>query len=268
VPGGATRDPARGAPPQDADASLTTLFTTLGGAPVPGPAAGRRLSARGVTRALLAGGLAVAAVALSGCADPEHRFVSSSERDLVVRVPWTWTQLDSEDVRNAGRTEEEAEQQEAPAGSWAAYFDGASEPAVDHVVSTDLGAPVVRLESGDIPADVAETLTTDQLRDLVLPVSEARRAQLTATTGDTTSALPTFRLISDTPVTTKTATGVHVVFAYKDPGGAEEVYDQVAVTDTGRKRWHLLFVHCSAECYGARRSEITEITDSFTVKKR
>jgi hypothetical protein len=248
VPDRATRDPARGSVPQDAGASLTTLFAT--------PA-----------RMLLAGGLAVAAVALAGCANPEHRFVSSSAKDVVVRVPWNWTQLDSDDVRNLGRTKEEAEQQEAPEGSWAVYFDGDSKPAVDHVVGMDLSAPVVRLESGDVPAEAKDTVTTDQLRDLVLPVSEARRAQLKVMAGTTTSELPTFRLISDTPVATKTAAGVHVVFAYRDADGAEEIYDQVAVLDADRKRWHLLFAHCSAECYRARKGEITEITDSFTIKK-
>ena len=40
----------------------------------------------------------------------------------------------------------------------------------------------------------------------------------------------------------------------------------VTVTDKKQTRWHVLFVHCSAACYGARKAEIQEITGSFTVK--
>jgi hypothetical protein len=231
--------------------------------------AGRRSTGRrSATLALLAGGLAVAAVVLSGCAKPEYRFISSSQRDVVVRVPWSWSRLDSEDVRKFGQTEEEAAQQQIPAGSWSAYFDGAKKPAVGHVVGTDLSAPVVLLQSADLPEEARDALTTDQLRDVYLPVSEEGRAQREVAAAAASAAAPKFRLLSDTPVNTKTARGVHVVFAYTNPGGGEEVYDQVAVTDPKRTRWHVLFVHCSTACYEARKNQIHAITDSFTIKPK
>jgi len=233
------------------------------------PVAGRRPSGRRrAVPALLAGGLAVAAVVLSGCASPEYRFIASSERDVVVRVPWDWSRLDSEDVRKFGQSEEEAAAQQLPEGSWSAYFDGAKKPAVGHVVGTDLSAPVVLLQSADLPAAARDSITTDQLRDVFLPVSEAGRAEREVAAAATSAKPPEFRLLSDTPVNTKTARGVHVVFAYKQPGGQEEVYDQVAVTDVKRTRWHVLFVHCSAQCYEARKSQFGEITDSFTIKAK
>jgi hypothetical protein len=230
---------------------------------------GRRFPGRGrAVPALLAGALAVAAVALSGCANPQYRFISSSKRDVVVRVPWDWSRLDSEDVRKFGQSEEEAAQQQIPAGLWSAYFDGAKKPAVGHVVGTDLSAPVVVLQSADLPEAARDTITTDQLRDVFLPVSEASRAEREVAATNASAKVPEFRLLSDTPVNTKTARGVHVVFAYKESDGHEEVYDQVAVTDVKRTRWHVLFVHCSTQCYESRKSQFGDITDSFTIKAK
>jgi hypothetical protein len=186
-----------------------------------------------------------------------------------VEVPWEWAQLDPDDVRKVGQTAEEQEQpQQTPEGSWSAYFDAAPKPAPSHVVDRGLAQPVVLIQSADLPEAAAESLTTDQLRDVYLPVSEAGRAQQTLAAQQLDQAEPKFRLISDTPVETRTAVGVHVVFAYTNETGGEEVYDQVAVTDKKRTRWHVLFVHCSAACYEATRSEIRAVTDSFTVKQQ
>ena len=252
--------------------SLTTALTTLPPGAPEGAArdldriarTGRR---RRATRALLAAGAAVVVVALSGCANPEYRFISSTEKDIVVRVPWEWTRLDDDEVRKLGQSPEEQEQEpQTPEGSWSAYFDAAPKPAPGHVVGRDLAEPVVLLQSADLPEAARDTLTTDQLRDVYLPVSEAGREQREVAAAAAQEQLPKFREISDTPVSTKTASGVHVIFAYTDAGGGEEVYDQVAVTDAKRTRWHVLFVHCSAACYEANKSQITAITKSFTVK--
>lgn len=246
----------------------TTRRPTGSPAPVPGsltpfPGTARR---RRAGRALLAAAAVALALGLAGCANPEYRFVSNSERDVVVRVPWEWSRLDEDEVRKLGQSAAEQEQDaETPAGAWNAYFDAAPKPAPSHVVSRDLAQPVVLLRSGNLPEEIAATLTTDQLRDFFMPVSDAARMRQELAAAATGSPAAKFRLISDTPVQTRTSLGVHVVFAYADPAG-EEVYDQVTVTDKKRTRWHVLFVHCSTACYQARKSEIQTITGSFTVK--
>jgi hypothetical protein len=232
-------------------------------APLWAPPEARRRALRAVLGAAVA-----ATVVLGGCANPEYRFVSSSERDVVVRVPWDWARLDEEDVLRLGQSAEEQEQPlEKPEGSWSAYFDASPKPAPAHVVGRDLAQPVVLLQSATLPEEAAASLTTDQLRDVFLPVSENARTQRdVAAAAQQQQKAPKFRLISDTPVQTSTALGVHVVFAYTNETGGEEIYDQVTVTDKKQTRWHVLFVHCSAACYGARKAEIQEITGSFTVK--
>ena len=239
----------------------------VGGAPVGGGPLTTLTRAR-AARAVLAAAVAVAVVAaLSGCANPEYRFISSSEHDVVVRVPWEWARLDDDDVLKLVQSAEEQEQaQETPDGSWSAYFDASPRPAPAHVIGRDLAQPVVLLQSADLPEEAAASLTTDQLRDVYLPVSENARTQRDVAAAAAQQKAPKFRLISDSPVQTRTALGVHVVFAYSNETGGEEVYDQVAVTDKKQTRWHVLFVHCSAACYGERKAQIRAITDSFTVK--
>jgi hypothetical protein len=207
----------------------------------------------------------LAVVGLGGCGSPEYRFVSNNERDVVVRVPWEWSRIDPEDVEKLGQTKEEQQAaQDTPdePGSWQAYFDSAAKPAPTHIVGDHLTSPVVVLRSGDVPASAQATLTLDQLRDLVFPVSESGRAQQEVQAQATGQKLPEFRLVSDDEVRTKTSAGVHLVYSV-----GEEVFDQVAVTDVKKTRFHLLLVHCSQQCYDGSRSQIAEITDSFTIKK-
>src|SRR4051794_15797429 len=84
---------------------------------------GLRRRALGLVAATAAG-----AAALSGCADPQYRFVSSSEHDVVVRVPWSWSRITRDDVlraRPGATAPPTAEESQVPAGTWIAYYDGA-----------------------------------------------------------------------------------------------------------------------------------------------
>jgi hypothetical protein len=229
------------------------------------PPAGRTGRTSRTGRALLAGAAAaVAVVALAGCANPEYRFVSNNERDVVVRVPWGWSRIDPGDVEKVGQTAEQqqqAEQTPDQPGHWLAYFDSAAKPTPKHIVGEDLPSPVVWLRSENLPESARESLTTDQLRDVLFPVSESGRAQLQIQAQATGEKLPAFTLFTDDPIKTKTAQGVHVVFLMGD-----EVFDQVTVTDTKRTRFHMLLLHCSKQCYDRSKSQIAEITDSFTIK--
>ena len=258
------------------DGPLTTLTSSAApsGSAARAPSAGD--GARGAPRppgrlrdrtgrAVLAGAAALSLAALAGCANPEYRFVSNNERDIVVRVPWSWSRIKASDVEKIGQTAEQqqqqAEQQPDQPGHWLAYFDSAAKPAPKHIVGDKLPSPVVWLRSENLPEAARESLTTDQLRDVLFPVSESGRAQLQVQAQATGEKLPPFTLFTDDTVKTKTSQGVHVVYLM-----GNEVFDQVAVTDTKRTRFHLLLIHCSKQCYDRSKSQIAEITDSFTIK--
>lgn len=214
--------------------------------------------------------MAVAAITLTGCS-PEYRFISGSERDVVIKVPWHWTQIDHADVAEATAAREGESVEEAdtslPEGMWVAYIDGAAKPSAAHVIASRPAAPVVVLQSAVVPEEARATLTLDDLRNLIAPVTESARQERKVLMAAQGLKEPKFRLLRDQELKTKTATGVRVVFGY-DLGPGEEIYDQVTLTDPKHERVYLAFAHCAVKCYEANRDEITAVTNSLTVKSR
>jgi hypothetical protein len=212
----------------------------------------RRGSHRGRRAVVLLTLVALTAL-LAGCGPPPYRFYASDSDELVLKVPRSWTQ-----VRAGVPVGSDGKQ---ATGNWVAYYDAAPRPSADHVQSTHATSPVAVTASLTVTKEVGGALTDDELRDEVYPVSAAARtmAQLSGFTATR------FTLYRDEPIRSRTARGVHVVFAY-DHGQGPEVYDQIAVTDTSKTHVHVLLVHCTRVCYDGNRSDITETVRSFTVK--
>ena len=217
------------------------------------------LSARGVVA------VTALALVLTGCASPHYKFVTSKDRDVVLRIPRTWNSVAASAVQKAAGETSDASS-DSSSDDWVVYFDASTKPSAQHVRATKVTAPVLIAQSSPLPESAAASVTNDQLRDVVLPVSADGRAQLELSFTATGRAKPKFRLIRDEEIRTKTETGVHVVFGY-DLGEGEEIFDQVAVTDPKRTRVHVLLIHCATACFTARQTEIYSITDTFTVKK-
>jgi hypothetical protein len=219
----------------------------------------RRTLSSGATAGTSPGVLGVAALALvtlalSACGPPTYSFRTTGTNELVLKIPRAWTE-----VRSGVPTG--ADGQKAPTGNWLAFFDAAPRPSAAHVQSPHAVAPAAIMASAAVTKEDGGSLTDDDLRDQLLPVSAGRRqaALLGGFTGTD------FRLISDEQIRTRTAHGVHVVFTY-DQGEGPEIYDQVAVTDSRKTRIHVFLVHCTQACYDSNRTVIAETVRSFTVK--
>ena len=198
--------------------------------------------------------LTLLTVGVSACGPPNYRFEASDSHDLVIMVPRSWSLVKSGVPANSDGTP-------GAAGNWIAVFDGARHPSLDHATSDHALAPVAVLRTLVVTKDQGAAATDDTLRDLLLPVTAAGR-QAAAASGFTGTQ---FSLIDDQVINTKTAHGVHDVYAY-NLGDGVEVYDQVAVTDASKTRVHVFFVHCTQACYAANRQQITDTVRSFTVK--
>ena len=198
------------------------------------------------------------AVGVGGCASPDYRFVGSSDHDLVIKMPRSWQAVDTDDVLKASGVDP------ATRSGWMAFYDAAPRPSVQHVRTSSATDPVLVAQSFDIDEDQRATLTDDQLRNALLPVTADARAQAAGL--GTATADDGFKLVSDQVVDSKSEHGVHVVFSYRI-NGVPEMFDQVAVTDPKKTRGHLLVVHCTQSCFAARAGEIGDVVSSLTLKK-
>jgi len=197
---------------------------------------------------------AALALALTGCAQPEHRFVTSAEDDVVVKIPRSWTVLQDSTAGNAAAT--------ASSAGWVAVFDAANRPSTAHLASASVEAPVTRANSFAVPQQLYGQVNEDALRDIFYPITEAARAQAAVK-----GTLPgkDFKLITNEVVTGPQASGVHLVFSY-DLGKGPQIFDQVALLSRDGTRIHTLLVRCSATCWLREQRTIAGTISSFTVR--
>ena len=203
--------------------------------------------------------LAGLGVVLAGCGRPSYQFLGNDDRDLVMRLPVSWSKIDPDDVARA------TGQDPSTTVGWTAVFDGSAKPSVKHASAAYADAPLMIVRSVDVPQDQRDGVTADALRDLVIPVTEQARTEQQLTAAAAGQQPPVFKLLKDTTLTTKTERGVHLIFSYAI-GGHTEVYDKVAVTDPKKTRVHIALAHCSQACYSSRGKEIDTVISSLTVK--
>lgn len=196
---------------------------------------------------------AVAAmVTLGGCATPRYTYVAGSGHDLVLRVPRSWTEVDTAAVLEASGADPDT------FSGWAAFYDAADTPDPAHVSSDSTAAPVLLARSIEVAQEEREGLTTAQLRESILP-SDATQREIATAAG-------TFDLITDETVDDGRGTGVHVVYSYQLSTGTTEFVDEIALTDPEHSAVNLVYAHCEETCFRSRAEEIGAAVTSLTLK--
>lgn len=198
-----------------------------------------------------AAGLAAAlALTAGGCATPEYEYVRSSRGDVVFRVPRSWSAIDTQAALKAMGTDPGSVE------GWAAVYDGSATPSLTHVSTPNADAPLMYAQSKSIPPEQRSSVTDEELLELMLPGTPESRELRTKT--------KEYALISTRNVARRDQRGVHVRWSLKI-GRKTEVFDRIALTDPKRTRMHLLFVHCTEECF-REHPEIDGVVTSLTVK--
>jgi hypothetical protein len=188
---------------------------------------------------------------LSGCATPTYRFVGSDDRDVILRVPHTWTVVDTGAALKAAGIDPTTQP------GWTAFIDGSPKPDIKHVPAASDDEPLLFAET--IPVTKAEraSVTGDALRELVLPSTPDVRAAATKAHA--------FAILANKTVSTRTQAGVHIIYSYKI-GDTNEIFDRIALADPKLTRVHLVFVHCTQKCYAKHEAEISSVVSSLTLK--
>jgi hypothetical protein len=217
--------------------------------------ADREAQVRRVRRRATAAGLMIAVclgLTLSGCGTaPHYRYIGSSDRDLVLRVPRNWSAVNTDDALKATGVDP------ATVTDWAVFYDASSHPDVKHVTVTSADQPQLFAQSIKVSADERSTVTTDELRDLMLPgTADARQAA---------TAAGAFAMVENKTEKTAHQQGVHIIYTYK-VGSTNEYFDRIALTDPKRKAVHVVFVHCNQQCFAKNKTQIEDAVTSLTLK--
>jgi hypothetical protein len=215
---------------------------------------GRQGEARMRRTGLPAGRLALALVVglvLAGCATPEYRFVGNAERDLVIRMPRSWTPLETTAALKASGIDPATSN-----SSWTAFYDAAPKPVVAHVQSISTDDPFMFAQSIPVSAEQRASITVDKLRELILPGTPEVREQATKAKD--------FAILTDEVVSKRKQQGVHLRYSFKI-GETTELYERIALTDPKHTAIHILFVHCTQKCFAAH-PEIDDVVTSLTLK--
>ena len=209
------------------------------------------------------GGLGVLLVAIiaTGCAAPQFTYVSDSGANTYFKVPFGWHRIS--DVSLAAQFKNPGNALGKAVGTWDIAFDADQVPAAVHLFSPKAKQPFAFAFVTPLSAAASRTLSDNGLRDVLLPVTSASRAQA----AQTSFPLTHFKLLRDIVLTP--GQGVHGVwdtYTYTYPGGITDTFDQVALTNSGSTQLYVLMVHCVATCYSHNRNQVDTIMSSFTVR--
>jgi hypothetical protein len=203
-------------------------------------------------------GVLLAVTTAAGCAAPQFTYVSDAGANTYFKVPFGWHKIS--DVSLAAQFKTPGGQ---AAGTWDVAFDASSAPAAVHLASPNATQPFAFAFVTPLNPTASNALSYNGLRDVLLPVTPAARAQ--AAQGS--FPLTHFKLLRDTVL--NPGQGVHGVwdtFDYTYPGGITDTFDQVALTNAGRTQLYVLMVHCVMACYSNNHDQLDTIMSSFTVR--
>jgi hypothetical protein len=209
---------------------------------------------RRVTRRARVAALAAVAgsvgLALSACAAPTYRYIGGSDHDLVLRVPRSWSPVNTKDALKATGSDPST-------AGWIVFYDAYDHPNVKHVTLASSEEPLLSAQTIKVPSDERASVTDDGLRDLILPGTAADRA--------TATAAGAFAVLENKTEKTSKQEGVHLLYTEKI-GTTNEYFDRIALTNPKKSTVDVVLVHCNQQCFEQQRSEIEDAVTSLTLK--
>jgi hypothetical protein len=143
---------------------------------------------------------------------------------------------------------------------WHVVFDAAADPSPDHL-NDDAPASIVG-EATVIPVDLdtSESISVKQARSVLAGGDDPLD---TANSGDGSVEIVSFAEINDAPG----LTGSRVVYNKKVSADVWTTFDQTSLVDLGTHKVYFFEVKCEATCFKAQHDRISQIVDSWQVRK-
>jgi hypothetical protein len=203
-----------------------------------------------------AAALAVAGLVAAGCSSP-YRYVNNAPEKTFFRLP--------NSVR-VFRIKRDTSNRPTPTNlgttsPWQVVFDGSPQPTIDHLSDPAPKALVGQAAVIPVSFDVGEQLSVKQAR-----------TELAGGDTDPVDAIsqgdPSYELVSFTSLSEKDGlTGSHIVYNRMVANGVWTTFDQTSLIDIGARKVYFFEVRCEASCFKAKRDQISQIVDSWQVRK-
>ena len=203
----------------------------------------------------VAGWLAVAAVALAGCAGSGYQYVKSSSSNAYFKVPKEWKVYEKDQI--LGASEEKLSQTEASNLRFVAIFDGDPNPSLQHELTT-ARHPFGLVRVRELTLEERDSFSLSTLRNEVVRIDDILENEL----GDV-------ELVEEPKsiVKKKGLAGARLVYTVNGPDGSFTV-DQTGLVDPGTHVVYFFIVGCETKCFSENRRLISEVADSWTIKER
>jgi len=218
---------------------------------------------RRTATAIAAVAAALTVTCLAGCASPAYTYASDTHDHAYFKVPSGWQQVSSRSLADAQAVLLTHSAAGPPGGklAWSRAYAAAANPPPSALLSGSQ-SPVVYASVQNITDSLRASLSFDEMRDMLFPVTSEDR-QEAAAAGDKLSG---FSLAYSNEITTGDgARGINELFEY-DIDGQLDAFDQTVLTNAATTKLYLLLVQCYQSCFLAHEAQIKQVVDSFTVR--
>ncbi len=198
-------------------------------------------------------------VLLASCGAPTQKYGASKSEGVYFAVPVSWHAISTNSLNlqeSKSKVVGAAEKLALVKWQYAFTFDKRYS-AKDIFSFAVTKTPVAFARVRSLFPDEVNAISYNSLRNVVVP--------LTDWVNYPDKTTPEFNILDDYEVVEKGARGVRTIYSFTQNGKSQTV-DQTAMVSEDRQTIYVFVVRCANSCYDKRKSLITKIADSFTVR--
>ena len=195
---------------------------------------------------------------LAACGAPDYHYVKSTSNRTYMRVPSDWTLYDEDALLESSDDSEESKE-EFKRLTWSVAFDAAPDPSLEHILSKT-SHPTGLVQVRTLTPSQRDAFSLADLRRLLLPFDPL---------SDDAQMAGEVEVLEAREI--KQDGGLHgseLLLNLQTEEGELVKWRQVALTDAGVSKVHILAISCDVECYKANEGVIDKVVASWKVKKR
>jgi hypothetical protein len=201
---------------------------------------------------LLAGALGFAAV---GCAS-DYRYVNNTQEKAFFRLP---ADVEVFRVRTEEPTDRPVPLDLSPTEPWVVVFDAAEEPSIDHAGLAAPTDPVGRAVIFSVGFETGEQLSVKAARSQLAGGEDPLDL---ADSGEGQVEIVSFEAINEGSLV-----GSRVVYSVQVDETTWATRDQTSLIDIAGQKVYFFEVKCESSCFKANRDQISQIVNSWQVRK-